>query len=532
MNVTSGSSKKGLGKMSIIDPKKVGGSVATNINAVGAMFNKDGAPADNTTKKWTRPTQTTTVESSSNNVMITSTEMLNNIKEASMAGLNSVTGGFSGKGLGVQTSGTQTAVIGGTAIGGKPVVVAGTTATTTTNQATNVTTAVTTPGTIIKPGKIVVAGGQPVQNNNVIQAGSVVTAGGVAGTPDQKLANAKRNAGKLLNRILEMSYNLTEQEEKYLLELMDAIGMKETLLSAAGLGTATPINAQVVLNAINEMNQVMVANANITSNNIELANSIYGRLDVLTLEAQAGGYNEAELVTVLAELYANGMINAQDASKPNLVFCFNTLKTQIERIIGTGAGTVQVSGVRTAATSNNVVRTIASPAQTQTVTTTATTTTGQTGGKMFVRPQNQVTSRFVSTGGGGINLNRGTFSGGTGVRSVGLVTTQNGANNLRGAISTGAGVTAGTGVTVRATVGGGGVGGQALYNAANQDVNYSNRGSVGVTAGAGGSGFVRQDLRQQGVQTVGRPAISQAQYNTGSVQGSGTQSPIMQYMNM
>ena len=448
-----------------------------------------------------------------------------------MAGLNSMTGGFSGKGLGVQTSGTQTAVIGGTAIGNKSVVVPGTT--TVPNQANNGAATVTTPGTIIKPGKIVVSGVQ-TNNTGVIQAGGVVTATGVPGTPDQKLANAKRNAGKLLNRILEMSYNLTEQEEKYLLELMDAIGMKETLLSAAGLGTATPINAQVVLNAINEMNQVMVANANITSNNIELANSIYGRLDVLTLEAQAGGYNEAELVTVLAELYANGMINVQDASKPNLVFCFNTLKTQIERMVG-GAqtvGTVQSVGVRTA-TNNNVVRTITSPTQTQTVTTTSTTgaTTGQTGGKMFVRPQNQVTSRFVSAGGGGVNLNRGTFTGGAGIRSVGVVTTQNGANNLRGAIGAGAGVTTG-GVTVRATVGGGGVGGQALYNAANQDVNYSSRGSVGVTAGAGGSGFMRADMRQQGVQTVSRPAISQAQYNTGSVQGSGTQSPIMQYMSM
>lgn len=552
MNVTAGSgSRRGLGSVSIIDPTK---STMTNINGVGAMFDKDGKPVDS--KKWVRPSQATTnngvagsevTSQTGTTGLVNTQQMLNNIKndvvnekEANMAGLGSVGRGFTGKGLGVAGAGVaQTPVVGQVVtpnvVTTKPnVVVGGGVAgqAVAGQQATN--------NTIIKPGsKVIVANptGTPgvIQNGATIIANNGVVAG--AGTPDQKLANAKRNAGKLINKLLEMAYGLTEQEEKYLIELMDSIGMKETFLSAAGLGSSTPINAQVVLNAINEMNQVMVANANITSSNIELANSIYGKLDTLTMEAQAGGYNEADLIAVLAELYASGMINTQDASKPNLVFCFNTLKTQVERLVG---------GVQPVQTNVGVARPVNTGVQTAPVVTTA-TTTQQTGGKMFTRPQNQITNRFNTTVGvgSGLNLDRGTFGGSglstysrtsIGVGGQNLVQTQVGANNLRTNIAVpavGSGLSGG--VSVRGTTG------QAYFNAANQEPNYSGRavGQVGVSGG-----FMGSTIRAQGIQTggvvqggvvarpnVGGAATIQGGYNS-VVQGGGAQSPIMQYMSM
>ncbi len=425
------------------------------------------------------------------------------------------------------------------------------------------------PSVVVRPGSKVVMSGavNPVQpgvvtmpNGSAVVPGSVVTA-------DQKIANAKRNAGKLLNKLMEMAYGLTEQEEKYLLELLDSIGMKETFLSAAGLGTATPINPQVVLSAINEMNQVMVANANVTSTNIELANSIYGKLDTLTLEAQAGGYNEADLISVLAELYASGMINIQDTSKPNMIFCFNTLKSQIERMIGG----VQPNGVL----NNGVVRT-ATPAtpiniQQRPIVGANTTqaTVGQAGGKMFNRPVNQIQNRFTSpmAGGlGGVGVSRvstpiATSSMGGGVipnasglnfgrtAGAGMIQTSVGANSLRTPLTGG----------VQAPVMGGGLVSRAAgltgyYNTANQDVSYSNRG--GLVPGAGmlanqqvaggvmtrpmmGAGVAAPVAGAVGPQPIGgvlpRATTGMAAgYNNNVMQGSvvGSQSPIMQYMSM
>lgn len=582
----AGGAKRGLGKMTILDPTK-SGATSTNVNQVGAMFDTNGKPIDsNTTKKWVRPTQTVQtggavggeVTSQAAGGMITPEQMLNNIKsdlnkkEANMAGLNSVTGGFNTtRGLGLNGNGTgvSTPMVGNAVVGqpviSRPGVVGGQAVQPVQNGA-----AQTTPtNTIIKPGtKVVVAGGAPVGGapiqNGVIQNTGVV---GAAATADQRIANAKRNAGKLLNKLMEMAYNLTEQEEKYLLEMLDAIGMKETFLSAAGLGTATPINAQVVLNAINEMNQIMTANANITSYNIELANSIYSKLDTLTLEAQAGGYNEAELITVLAELYASGMINIQDTSKPNVVFCFNTLKGQIERMMGG----VQPNGV--------INNTVARPVVTNPVNTQIRTNTvgiqangvqpQQAGGKMFTRPVNQIQNRFNmstgvgTTGGSGLNFNRGLnvgttefnsniMVGGSGLnfnRGASMITTPMGANNLRTNIGVqgsnpmmGANMTGGVAARVNIGANQGG-----YFNAANQDVNYSNRGVGQVGASGGfmgatlrGAGMGVQNNMMGGVVT--RPNMVApmqggvaAGYNSvNMMQGSGLAptSPIMQYMAM
>lgn len=581
----AGGSKRGLGKMTILDPTK-SGATSTNVNQVGAMFDTNGKPIDsNATKKWVRPTQTVQtggavggeVTSQAAGGMITPEQMLNNIKsdlnkkEANMAGLNSVTGGFNntrGLGLNGNGAGVSTPMVGNVVVGqpviSRPGVVGGQAIQPVQNGA-----AQTTPtNTIIKPGtKVVVAGGAPVGGapiqNGVIQNTGVV---GAAATADQRIANAKRNAGKLLNKLMEMAYNLTEQEEKYLLEMLDAIGMKETFLSAAGLGTATPINAQVVLNAINEMNQIMTANANITSYNIELANSIYSKLDTLTLEAQAGGYNEAELITVLAELYASGMINIQDTSKPNVAFCFNTLKGQIERMMGG----VQPNGVINSVAARPVV---ANPVNTQIRTNVMGVQTNgvqpqQTGGKMFTRPVNQIQNRFNmsagvgTTGGSGLNFNRGlnvgatgfnnnVMTGGSGLnfnRNTSVITTPMGANSLRTNIGIqgsnpmmGANMTGGVAARVNIGANQGG-----YFNAANQDVNYSNRGVGQVGASGGfmgatlrGAGMGVQNNMMGGVVT--RPNMMAPMQggvvgynNVNMMQGSGLTptSPIMQYMAM
>lgn len=584
MVVTAGigdTQRKGLGAMTILDPTK---GAPVTINNAGAMFDKNGNPTGATSSssggKWTRPTKTVQtggavggeVVSQTAGGITTPNQMLSvikndtiNNKEANM-GLNSLMGGFNGtatRGLGIAGSVA-------------PVVGAGVAQSATVNQ--TVTTPVTgaanqvvgaQPSVVVRPGSKVVMSGavNPVQpgvvtmpNGSAVVPGSVVTA-------DQKIANAKRNAGKLLNKLMEMAYGLTEQEEKYLLELLDSIGMKETFLSAAGLGTATPINPQVVLSAINEMNQVMVANANVTSTNIELANSIYGKLDTLTLEAQAGGYNEADLISVLAELYASGMINIQDTSKPNMIFCFNTLKSQIERMIGG----VQPNGVL----NNGVVRT-ATPAtpiniQQRPIVGANTTqaTVGQAGGKMFNRPVNQIQNRFTSpmAGGlGGVGVSRvstpiATSSMGGGVipnasglnfgrtAGAGMIQTSVGANSLRTPLTGG----------VQAPVMGGGLVSRAAgltgyYNTANQDVSYSNRG--GLVPGAGmlanqqvaggvmtrpmmGAGVAAPVAGAVGPQPIGgvlpRATTGMAAgYNNNVMQGSvvGSQSPIMQYMSM
>lgn len=595
MVVTAGigdTQRKGLGAMTILDPTK---GAPVTINNAGAMFDKNGNPTGATSSssggKWTRPTKTVQtggavggeVVSQTAGGITTPNQMLSvikndtiNNKEANM-GLNSLMGGFNGtatRGLGIAGSVA-------------PVVGAGVAQPATANQTVTtpnrvVTTPVTgaanqvvgaQPSVVVRPGSKVVMSGavNPVQpgvvtmpNGSAVVPGSVVTA-------DQKIANAKRNAGKLLNKLMEMAYGLTEQEEKYLLELLDSIGMKETFLSAAGLGTATPINPQVVLSAINEMNQVMVANANVTSTNIELANSIYGKLDTLTLEAQAGGYNEADLISVLAELYASGMINIQDTSKPNMIFCFNTLKSQIERMIGG----VQPNGVL----NNGVVRT-ATPAtpiniQQRPIVGANTTqaTVGQAGGKMFNRPVNQIQNRFTSpmAGGlGGVGVSRvstpiatspmggGVIPNASGLNfgrtaGAGMIQTSVGANSLRTPLTGGVGVQApvmGGGLVSRAA------GLTGYYNTANQDVSYSNRG--GLVPGAGmlanqqvaggvmtrpmmGAGVAAPVAGAVGPQPIGGvlPRATTGMtagynYNNNVMQGSvvGSQSPIMQYMSM
>lgn len=593
MVVTAGigdTQRKGLGAMTILDPAK---GAPVTINNAGAMFDKNGNPTGATSSsssgKWTRPTKTVQtggavggeVVSQTAGGITTPNQMLSvikndtiNNKEANM-GLNSLMGGFNGtatRGLGIA---------GGVA----PVVGAGVAQPATVNQTVTTPNRVVTtpvagaanqvvgaqPSVVVRPGSKVVMSGavNPVQpgvvampNGTAVVPGSVVTA-------DQKIANAKRNAGKLLNKLMEMAYGLTEQEEKYLLELLDSIGMKETFLSAAGFGTATPINPQVVLSAINEMNQVMVANANVTSTNIELANSIYGKLDTLTLEAQAGGYNEADLISVLAELYASGMINIQDTSKPNMIFCFNTLKSQIERMIGG----VQPNGVL----NNGVVRT-ATPAtpiniQQRPIVGANTTqaTVGQAGGKMFNRPVNQIQNRFTSpmAGGlGGVGVSRvstpittspmsgGVIPNASGLNfgrtaGAGMIQTSVGANSLRTPLTGG----------IQAPVMGGGLVSRAAgltgyYNTANQDVSYSNRG--GLVPGAGmlanqqvaggvmtrpmmGAGVAAPVTGAVGPQPIGgvlpRATTGMAagyNYNNNVMQGSvvGSQSPIMQYMSM
>ena len=593
MVVTAGigdTQRKGLGAMTILDPAK---GAPVTINNAGAMFDKNGNPTGATSSssggKWTRPTKTVQtggavggeVVSQTAGGITTPNQMLSvikndtiNNKEANM-GLNSLMGGFNGaatRGLGIAGSVA-------------PVVGAGVAQPATVNQTVTtpnrvVTTPVTgaanqvvgaQPSVVVRPGSKVVMSGavNPVQpgvvtmpNGSAVVPGSVVTA-------DQKISNAKRNAGKLLNKLMEMAYGLTEQEEKYLLELLDSIGMKETFLSAAGLGTATPINPQVVLSAINEMNQVMVANANVTSTNIELANSIYGKLDTLTLEAQAGGYNEADLISVLAELYASGMINIQDTSKPNMIFCFNTLKSQIERMIGG----VQPNGVL----NNGVVRT-ATPATPISIqqrpivgANTTQATVGQAGGKMFNRPVNQIQNRFTSpmAGGlGGVGVSRvstpiatspmggGVIPNASGLNfgrtaGAGMIQTSVGANSLRTPLTGG----------VQAPVMGGGLVSRAAgltgyYNTANQDVSYSNRG--GLVPGAGmlanqqvaggvmtrpmmGAGVAAPVTGAVGPQPIGgvlpRATTGMAagyNYNNNVMQGSvvGSQSPIMQYMSM
>lgn len=576
----AGGAKRGLGKMTILDPIK-SGVTSTNVNQVGAMFDVNGKPIDNnTTKKWVRPSQTVqtggaaggeVVPQQTAGGMITPEQMLNNIKndinkkEANMAGLNSVTGGFNstrGLGLNGNGAGVSSPVVGNgvvqPAVISRPGLVGGQAV----QPVQNGTVSTTPTNTIIKPGtKVVVAGGAPVGGapiqNGVIQNTGVVG----AATADQRIANAKRNAGKLLNKLMEMAYNLSEQEEKYLLEMLDAIGMKETFLSAAGLGTATPINAQVVLNAINEMNQIMTANANITSYNVELANSIYSKLDTLTLEAQAGGYNEVDLTTVLAELYASGMINVQDTSKPNVIFCFNTLKGQIERMLGG----VQPNGV----INNGAIRQVGTPLNTQIRTNTvgvqATGVAQQTGGKMFTRPVNQIQNRFNTnngigiSGGSGLNFNRGLnvgintpMTGGSGLnfnRNSSMISTPMGANNLRTNVGVQApmvGTGMSGGVSARVNIGAN----TGYFNAANQDVNYSSRG-VGQQVGMSG-GFMGATLRGAGIGTqnnmmsanmggvMPRPSMTTpiqpgvAGYNPNMMQGSGMAptSPIMQYMAM
>lgn len=588
MKVTG--TNRGLGNIAIVDPDK--GVGTTNVNTAGAMFDRNGNPISNGRgiQKWTRPTQNNTGSVAGN--VVTPAQMLENIKndlnkkeENSMKGLSSM-GGFTGRGL-VGAAGTNQPVLGGQPVG--------------VNQAT-----VSRPGTVVNP-MTGVAGGpvvsntvtlQPVVNQNtvvntvgtvgntssVLRPGSKVAISGSTGgvntgvtpiqingvnnqvvpnsmaTADQKLANAKRNAGKLLNRILEMSYNLTEQEEKYLIEMMDAIGMKETLMSAAGLGTSTPINAQVVLNAINEMQQLMVLNANLTSNNIDLANSIYSKLDTLTLETQAGGYNEADLINVMAELYASGMINPQDTSKPNLIFCFNTLKTQIERMLGG----VQPNGV----INNNYARNVATtPIVNTNVNTTmmnTSTNVNQPAGKMFNRPVNQIRNTFGTTTNNSLIQNRGLIGGNTVLNTTptlgsGLVTTPRTfgsiQNNNAGLIQTPAGAN-----MIRTPMGGGVVGGAGTmyaqnnasglnFNRANQDMNYSTRGTMMNTNGGfnqptvGGSMFANLGVRNnmnmvQNNAVVQRPALNTGMVNPGvqnnmvNVGMGQPTNPVMQYLNM
>lgn len=508
MAVVSDTGRKGfasIGSSSLVK------GTTTNVSQTGAMFDKNGKPigGGGSEKRFVRPTQVGGGASQAGAI-------LNSIKgtvqkeEKEMGGLVSLTkNGFAGRGVGGSAGVVQIGKPAATIQGGL-------------NTAPESNATQLGRNSLIKSGaKVIPIGGNGTVGGSTVSApqvnvGGVSVVSGTAVTADQKIATAKRNAGKLLNRILEMSYTLTEQEEKYLIELMDAIGMKESLMSAAGHGTATPINTQVILNAINEMNQVMVSNTTMISSNVEVANSLYSKLDNLTVEAQAGGYNESELISVLAELYANNMINVNDTSKPNLIFCFNTFKSQIERMVGvvnpaqhnTNTRIGNVGGALVVPLQNN---NSISGGTTTTVGVNAGSNTG--GGKLFVKPQHSLAGGFTRTLSGGVMRSGNSLA--TRVSgNTGMITGVTGSNSLRSPIVSG-GVTAN--VSARGVIGN-----QSL----NSEPNYSSRVDQNVRGGAlaGGINRVTTGAGVGGVSPRG--TITQVN----AVQQASN--PITAYMNM
>lgn len=327
---------------------------------------------------------------------------------------------------------------------------------------------------------------------------------------DASLQKVKASASKLLGRFLEMAYDLTGQEEEALLEMMEVLDLKDALLSAGGLGTTSPINAQVILDCVDEINQVMACNTAVTSNNIEAANNIYSKLDSLTVSAQSGVYNEPDLVEILAELYIANMINLQDGSKPNLNYCFNTLKNRVLNMcggvnavnqrVGTGASNVNIgsvpSGVRTIGTTANRIDTTR---RVGVQSTQATPTTQTNGGKLFIRPTRSVSNQFADRGTG---LRNGIGSGirrpiGSGIQS--RIGTQEG---LRP-----------TGITLGSRSGAG---------VSRINVTENSRGGSGLLSRrTGGAGV---DRRGVGVNVVDRRVDNGVQ--------TGTSSAVMNYINL